>query len=595
MSLLKPVTIRDIAGDPLNWITPITAGMGLRLRGATSGYVGLKAPATGAAVDFTLPSADGASGQAIITNGSGVLSFGSFAATNHNHDGVYSPVGHDHAGVYQPLATVLTSLSALANASGVLTNDGSGNLSWAAGGGGVTDHGALTGLSDDDHSIYALLAGRAGGQTLIGGTASGENLTLSSTSHGTKGKILFGTSGYDQVNNRLGIGTANPSYPLHVVGTTYITGGILLPGSSGGYSSITQGTWGYLHLSESGDVTSCGWGIGSTYAAIWTGDINTGTSGQIFFGSTTTFSRAGTNANAVITSAGAMGLGKLSSLGARLHVVATNASTIGLMVDGAASQSANLLEIRNSGGNKGWFIAPHGSYYSSGWMYLHHGDTNWGFGMELTTNVGVTTTGSNKLRVKIFPSGVARGGAQSAWSVESSASLFQVSDTGHVWASGAFCGSYGVGADSAGGNLTLEGGPGRGTGAGGSVLIKIAPAGSTGASLNSLVTLVTLDSGKTITLADAANLVFNTTTGTKIGTGTTQKLAFWNATPVVQPASANQAALTDSTGGTADGTVSAVSGSGDDATINNNFKEVLTLLNQLRSDLVTMGLIKGAA
>ena len=32
------------------------------------------------------------------------------------------------------------------------------------------------------------------------------------------------------------------------------------------------------------------------------------------------------------------------------------------------------------------------------------------------------------------------------------------------------------------------------------------------------------------------NIVTDTTTGTKIGTGTTQKLGFYNATPVVQPA-----------------------------------------------------------
>jgi hypothetical protein len=37
------------------------------------------------------------------------------------------------------------------------------------------------------------------------------------------------------------------------------------------------------------------------------------------------------------------------------------------------------------------------------------------------------------------------------------------------------------------------------------------------------------------TIADALNIAVGTTTGTKIGTGTTQKLAFWNATPVVQP------------------------------------------------------------
>jgi hypothetical protein len=37
------------------------------------------------------------------------------------------------------------------------------------------------------------------------------------------------------------------------------------------------------------------------------------------------------------------------------------------------------------------------------------------------------------------------------------------------------------------------------------------------------------------TIADALNIAVGTTTGTKIGTATTQKLAFWNATPVVQP------------------------------------------------------------
>lgn len=44
----------------------------------------------------------------------------------------------------------------------------------------VVDHGALTGLSDDDHTQYALLAGRAGGQTLIGGTGSTDALVMSS-------------------------------------------------------------------------------------------------------------------------------------------------------------------------------------------------------------------------------------------------------------------------------------------------------------------------------------------------------------------------------------------------------------------------------
>ncbi len=56
---------------------------------------------------------------------------------------------------------------------------------------GAIDHGSIAGLGDDDHSQYALLAGRATGQTLIGGTAASNNLTLQSTSNVTKGKIIL--------------------------------------------------------------------------------------------------------------------------------------------------------------------------------------------------------------------------------------------------------------------------------------------------------------------------------------------------------------------------------------------------------------------
>ena len=51
-----------------------------------------------------------------------------------------------------------------------------------------------------------------------------------------------------------------------------------------------------------------------------------------------------------------------------------------------------------------------------------------------------------------------------------------------------------------------------------------------------LTGLLTANGG--ITLGDAQNIAFNATTGTKIGTATTQKLSFWNATPIVQPTTA---------------------------------------------------------
>lgn len=48
--------------------------------------------------------------------------------------------------------------------------------------------------------------------------------------------------------------------------------------------------------------------------------------------------------------------------------------------------------------------------------------------------------------------------------------------------------------------------------------------------------------GGTITLGDGEVIALGTTTGTKIGTNTTHKLGFWNATPIVQPTTAVAAA-----------------------------------------------------
>lgn len=53
------------------------------------------------------------------------------------------------------------------------------------------DHDLLDGLTDDDHTQYALLAGRGGGQTLVGGSAAGDDLLLRATSDATPGDIIF--------------------------------------------------------------------------------------------------------------------------------------------------------------------------------------------------------------------------------------------------------------------------------------------------------------------------------------------------------------------------------------------------------------------
>ena len=119
--------------------------------------------------------------------------------------------------------TILSTLGALADASGVLTNNGAGVLSWGAAGGSQTPW--TSNIS-------------AAGYTLFGNSTSGGNLTLASTSNATKGKILFGTSAYDEVNNRLGIGTATPLNKLDVYGDLTIGNGA---GAALKYNSTVAG------------------------------------------------------------------------------------------------------------------------------------------------------------------------------------------------------------------------------------------------------------------------------------------------------------------------------------------------------------------
>ena len=58
------------------------------------------------------------------------------------------------------------------------------------------------------------------------------------------------------------------------------------------------------------------------------------------------------------------------------------------------------------------------------------------------------------------------------------------------------------------------------------------------------LTAATLGLAGTKAVLDGVNLSFGTTSGTKLGTATTQKIGFYNVTPVDQPAT-----VTDPTGG----------------------------------------------
>lgn len=105
---------------------------------------------------------------------------------------------------------------------------------------GTKDHDLLDGLLDDDHPQYALLAGRSGGQSLIGGLAASEHLTLQSTAHATRGYVraqddlqLLSNVLRDAAGaNRLQLGAASPHLSL--------TGDAKISGRVGVYGDVSS-------------------------------------------------------------------------------------------------------------------------------------------------------------------------------------------------------------------------------------------------------------------------------------------------------------------------------------------------------------------
>lgn len=125
------------------------------------------------------------------------------------------------------------------------------SLVTGAGSSGAIDHGSLTGLADDDHSQYALLAGRSSGQTLKGGTGIGDTLTLVGTSgNGTSTaaavNINVGNNGGTRAitvlnNGNIGFGTTatNPTAPFVVeYNDNFYAGGINLTNTNTGTQAL---------------------------------------------------------------------------------------------------------------------------------------------------------------------------------------------------------------------------------------------------------------------------------------------------------------------------------------------------------------------
>jgi hypothetical protein len=218
-----------------------------------------------------------------------------------------------------------------------------------------------TGLTRAANTITNdLLTGKAGGQTVVGGTAAGETLTLSSTSHATKGALRFGTSVYDEVNHRLGLGTPAPERAVHVVQESNSTpvmldcygtapfSGLIMRGARGSFSTpsaVQTGTaLGQINFRGYGATAFSGNSVSVTaYAAEnWT-DAAQGsyvTIGTTPTGSTTRAERLR------IDAAGNLGIGVTAPL-ARLHLAADTTAAGGIQFGADVTlyrSAANVLK-----------------------------------------------------------------------------------------------------------------------------------------------------------------------------------------------------------------------------------------------------------
>lgn len=176
---------------------------------------------------------NGRSGGQIAIGGTGTGESLQFVATSHATKG-YITLGSNNAIIYDEtnerlgVNVVLPGVTldvggTVRTTTQLISTVASGTAPLA-----VTSTTAVTNLNADlldslHESAFAILAGRGTAQTLIGGQGSGQTLTLQSTSHATKGKVIFGAAGttaYDEVNERFGIGTASPAVDFHVSKTS---------------------------------------------------------------------------------------------------------------------------------------------------------------------------------------------------------------------------------------------------------------------------------------------------------------------------------------------------------------------------------------
>lgn len=264
---------------------------------------------------------------------------------------------------------------------------------------------------------------------------------------------------------------------------------------------------------------------------------------------------------------GYLGVNKTASLGAMVDTVCRAATDIGVRIQAATSQSADLLRFVNAAGTTTMIVPSTGDRIAN--------SSGVGFIMSTgLTILGGQTSGSISIKAYAGEQVFGDANSGSVWVLFRNAintadiwcGMDGVSTQKGMWVgngapiysgnrpassaaptAGWLSGTSGSGTNIAGGALNLAAGRGTGSGAGGSINLYTSIAGASGSTASTAVVVLSVQSAGTagrVVLTDAVDISVGTTNGTKIGTANTQKLGFWNATPVVQQVLATGASAT---------------------------------------------------
>lgn len=367
------------------------------------------------------------------------------------------------------------------------------------------------------------------------------NKTTFQTNGGTPANTLV----LDHANGYVGIGVATPVSPLHV-GSGTLAG-----------AAPTGETF-----NACGDASSNADHLMHAFTANFTG--TTATSLQALEGYATASNASGT----VGTVYGVIGHTQLVGAGAATNLVAFESSNVLSNGSGAVTNAYNfraspLVRVGTPGTvtnayafyadamtatgvtNKWAFYSAgaNDKSYFAGTVGIGTASPTSGYKLETSESILVNSSTNNSGFVSIFTgASSASVGPQNSFTTNDGAAVVASDRIGAFLFNG-FDGTANVlsAAIIARATETWATTTNRGS----SISFLTTPNGSVTISTPLIVTSTAL------TLADAVNIAVNATTGTKIGTATTQKLGFWNVTPIVQPTTSYGAASFTANAGTA--------------------------------------------